>query len=790
MLSGMPFNLKNMKRFDSENIFKSSLERGCNLFIGAGFSIYAKNNGGNCLPIGSDLLSALKKEYDINLNLSLPQISTIIEKKSREKFHSFLRNLYLVESFDERYINIDKLNPKKIYTTNIDNLVHKIYEKIDEKYINDVTYEGESIKDEFAVDFSALHGNVIYKDRPMIFDVASINNAYAANPRIWNHLSLDFEKRITLFWGYSVNDTAVIQSLTSNLSLQEKHKEKWIIIHPSDKDSSLYYESLGFNIIISDTNEFLDYLKNFKPTKTIKINSYKLEEDENQVFGHNLVPFNTKKIAIRPIGEFFSGFPPTWSDIFSNQIYKTNHFRILKDAIYSGSHIIIQGAPVSGKTTLMMQLAADVNKSRKLIFDNLTINKAKLIVEILNDIDCLIFIDNFTDSLEAFNYLINVKNIQVVGVDRSHNFSIISHMIETNYVKIFDVTRLTDSDYQGIFDKLPTADRTDKLNTDNNKIYDKDTLYEFVLRNVKSNTIIERFKNVLSNLKGKDPRLTEFLVLTAYVHSCRIPISFDMLYSYFYDEIDSFHEIYDLRDHLSDLIKDYSGDLDLDIGDQDYYFPRSYYVAESILKLVDSYKLREVMSKALNNIPSTQIPFYSTFKKYAYDKNLVLKAFFDWNEGKEFYERAYDMDFKNPFVLQQGALYLAAKKKYQDAFSWIDKAITKTNNIYFSIRNSHAIILFDANINTSASDELVRPYLDKSMDILEKCLMADKRKIFHAIRYSSQALEYSKRFNDEKAIDYLKKAKGWLENEISLKKWDRAKEMNGLLKEIESILIY
>ena len=34
------------------------------------------------------------------------------------------------------------------------------------------------------------------------------------------------------------------------------------------------------------------------------------------------------------------------------------------------------------------------------------------------------------------------------------------------------------------------------------------------------------------------------------------------------------------------------------------------------------------------------------------------------------YERAFLYDFKNPYVLQQGALYLSMKKKYHDAVSW------------------------------------------------------------------------------------------------------------------------
>lgn len=407
-----------------------------------------------------------------------------------------------------------------------------------------------------------------------------------------------------------------------------------------------------------------------------------------------------------------------------------------------------------------------------------------LITKVLNNKKAIIFLDNFSDSLEAFNYLDKFPNIKLVGIERTHNFSAISHLIEIDNFNIHNVTELKDSDLQGVYDNLPLGTKSYQLNKEKRKDYEKDTIFEFIKRNVKHNTIKDRFKEVLRNLKKHDYKITEFLVLTAYAHQSRIPVSFDMLYSYFSDELTNYNEIYDLRDRLDDLIKDYSGDLNIE-DDQDYYYPRSYHIAETIIDIIDSNTLKTVMLKAINNIPHIRIPFYNTYRKYAYDKTLAIKAFKNWEEGCDFYEKVYEMDFRNPYVLQQGALYLSYKKKFTTAFEWIDKAITQTNYKYFSIRNSHAIILFEANINSSNDSPEIRKQLDHSMEILEKCLFADKRKVFHAIRYAEQSIEYLNRYYDRKAIDYVEKAKNWLKEEHKERKWDR--ELQNLITKIEQV---
>ena len=781
-----------MIRFDNRNMFEHEITKGINLFLGAGFSVLAKNGAGEFLPIGNKLSEKVFDDKDLNIDkkfrsLELSKLSTIIESTNKDSFQKFLRKEFTVSSFDDLYFSILKLNSKSIYTTNIDNLIRKIYERVKDKYINDVTFNGEIPNDKLVVNFSALHGNVDYTDRDLIFDVASINNAYTSNPRIWNQLSLDFERFPTLFWGYQVADSAVIQSLTSsNITNTDNHKNKWIILREDDSDEATiaYFEALKFNIIISDTKQFLEYLSEVKSIENPPTTS--LNNEILKKFPKNLVPQNNKNLTVRPIIQFLKGNPPTWFDIFSSNIIKTSHYDKLKDYIYSNKNLIIEGAPVSGKTTLMMQIAIAVDFEVKLIFDNLSLEKARLVNSLLKDKKAIIFIDNLSDSLQAFNYLATQKNLKLVGVERTHNFSVISHLIDSNLFNFHNVTGLTDSDLQAIYNHLPIADRNSSLRKEVSKNYDKDTIFEFIRNNVKGNSIQDRFKEVFNEFKNVDERLSEFLVLIAYTHRCRVPISFDMLFSYFKDEINGYKEIYELREHLDNIVKDYkdySGDLQLE--SQDYYYPRSYFIAETIINVVEAHILKKVLLKTLEAVPNVRIPFYDTYHKYAYDKKLAVKAFPNFKEGIAFYELAYERDFNNPYVLQQGALYLAQKKQFTKAFEWIDRAITQTNNRYFSIRNSHAIILFDANINAQ-EDIDTKSQLDDSMDILERCFNDDNRKVFHAITYAEQAIKYYKRYGDSKAKEYVLTAIKWIKLEQKNSRVDR--NLTFKLKDLEKLI--
>jgi tetratricopeptide (TPR) repeat protein len=256
-----------------------------------------------------------------------------------------------------------------------------------------------------------------------------------------------------------------------------------------------------------------------------------------------------------------------------------------------------------------------------------------------------------------------------------------------------------------------------------------------------------------------------------------------MTYSYFSNDVTSHTQIYEMREKLGELLID-KPLMIIDEENQDYFMPRSIILAETIIKQVPSKLLKRVLNIFLDNLPPYKIINYRAFRKKAHDKSIINKAFPDWEEGKKYYEDLIEDDKNNHFLWQQGALYLSQKKQYNLAFIWIEQARNMSNNRVTSIKNSHAIILFDANINREGYE--VQESLDRSMEILKDCYFEDKRKIYHAKRFAYQAINYYERFASDIGKNYLKQAENWLKDEIKDYAWDR--ELRRLLKEVENKL--
>lgn len=569
--------------------------------------------------------------------------------------------------------------------------------------------------------------------------------------------------------------------------MKNAQKEKWILLYNPTDDQIEFYEALDFTIIKGEIKEFLELLPNILDNE--ELSGKKNEEEEiREIFKNNLVPLDNRNQVSRPIIDFFRGQVPIWSDILSNKIYRVSYYKQIQDSIYNQNRqTIVIGAPVSGKTTLAMLLAYNVQfEGVKLMYSGLTLSKVDFILKILGNLKALIFVENFTDNIEAFLKLSQAKNITVVGVDRSQFYSTVSHMLTPQMFDIINVTELSDNDIQGVFNSVPVEIKASSMKTKRKSkdIYAADSIYEFVIRNIKGQNIVERYKKIIHDLEHDDSNLMEFLLLCAYMHKCRVPLSIEVAYSYFSD-IYNYQDVLEMKDELEDMLSEFEGSNDLLDSSIEYYYPRTYFIAEAILKYSSPLLLKKIMSKVIDNVPKYLIYNFKTFRKFAFDSLLTAKAFVDWKDGMDFYKSAYLYDNENPYVLQQGALFLSKKKQYQEAFKWIDKAINSTNDKYFSIRNSHAIILFDANYELELNN-MVEEQLDRSMEILHKCYHDDSRKIFHAIVYADQAERYFIKANSEKTINYLQQAKKWLKEESSNNSWNY--ELKQRLSKVEKIL--
>lgn len=752
---------------EHQNTLEHALKNGVNLFVGAGFSTLAKDKSGNCLPVGVQLGKELATYFGKNNNYTLPQICTILESSSQKEYHDYLVSRFTVDYIDPLYYNITRINVKSIYTTNIDDLIIKIYKKKNDCFLNSQYEEGPST-DPNAINYLALHGSVVSYPHRFVFDINTLATIYNDVPRIWSCLAREIEMRPTIFIGYGFNDSSVIQAITSQQRFQSLRKDIWVVLRKEDQQYADLYQSMGFKIICADLVDFLSYLGDFSEN----IPHIDIKDERIALLKEYMIPHTIQELSSqRAISEFYGGSTPRWSDILSNLLYKTHYYSVIMNHIYDRKkkNVVIIGAPVSGKTTLMMQAAKDVHDiGLKLFFTSLTVQRAEFIAKLIDNDSAVLFIDNLYDSIDAIPCL-NKPNIKLVCTERSHNYNIISHLIDEDTFNIVNVTSLNDMDLQGIYNSLPDSIRTTYLKKETElSLYGKDSIFEFVIRNVNIQNIRDRYKEALKKLETDDRDLAEFLALCAYAHSCHIPLSFEMAYDYF--EGFNYNDIFTLKEDANGIIKDYIPDDEMKYEEMDYYYPRSLYIAEVILDACSSSLLKDVLKTFITNIPSIRVCNYKVFRKYAFDKVKALRAFDNWKDGRDFYEQAFLYERENPYVLQQGALYLAQKRQFEEAFVWIERARNMTDDKYFSIRNSHAIILFNANIEKNGLD--VRTELDRSMSILEKCMNNDSRKRFHANVYGTQAIKYFRKYGDTKANQYLLQALEWLNREMDHSAWD------------------
>ncbi len=770
--------MKKIYRFDHKESLVQAMKTGLNLFVGAGFSLYAKDASGKPLPTGSQLVKELHEHVGAGLS-DLAKYCSVMERKRKTELYAYLTQRFKVASFDNCYLNLNLINLKGVYTTNIDDLIPQIIAQNPSRYVNEQSVNGDCTNEQ-GINFLPLHGFVNYPEKGYVFSVETIANIYNQAPKIWSYLSAAVEKYPTLFVGYGMNDTGVIESILSQQTFSNAQKSMWIVLYNPSEDDIEYFEGIGFSIIIADTKDFLNEIPHLDTWEVIKTKRTPLES----LLSKNLIPKDTRGQTQRSIDEFYRGMAPSWPDIMRNVIYKTSFFKDIENSVFSPSkHTIVIGSPISGKTTLAMQVGHFIQfNGVKLMFDSMSMNRAEYIAKLVGNEKALIIIENFSDDIEAFLHLATLPNVKILGVDRGHNYAIVSHKIDNRKFEVINVTELKEQDVQGIINAIPEGIRCSEAEIKKKKKSDgEDSIFEFVIRHVKGQSIEKRYKDFIQQLEKEDSDLTEFLVLCAYMHQSRVPLSMEVAYQYFSDK--SYKDVINMRKQLADFLQEDDAEW-LAENNIDGYRPRTSIIADAILRYTNRRVLADVMWTLIDNVYSVSICNYRTFRKWAFDKALVMRAFPKWKEGRDFYEEVFLYDNRNPYILQQGALYLSAMHKYEEAFDWIDRAKTMTNDKHFSIRNSHAIILFDANYEIDSKEAEFQ--LQRSMKILHKCYKDDQRRTFHAKTYADQALRYFKKYHDKQAVEYLEQSKVWLTDELSLNAWDY--ELKPLLKRVAMTL--
>lgn len=793
-------------RFDNEALFVSLVSNyGMNLYLGAGFSVYADNETGEKLPLGNEINKHLIDVFGLKTNreYTLSKSCQKIKKDNKDALERLLKETYRVKSFDKMYTGLCRLPIKNIITLNIDNLVERIYEdESSTKTIADNNITGPLEKNN-VVNLYKLHGSVTYPmGSDMSFTDKELTDLFVREPGLFNTVSLKLSSAPTLFWGTSFGDNDSLELICHSEIYSKSATPKWIVVYPSDniEDTIEDLEDLGFNIVVADTKELMEYLCSLSFAASTKVKKYVYREYREN-FPANFICNELEHSSVRrPVIDFFSGAEPVISDILSSNVKRTSYFNQILQTIFSKRVTLITGIPGCGKSTLLMQLAFGKEiDGRKFWFNSIIKQEAEKLVKLVkDDKNVTVFLDNLYSNVDAFEVLKGSSNIKLVLAERALNYEYVKRFLSISSDAIVDVSNLAASDIQNICLSM------NKSSSDAIALMEKNeniSLLEIVFFASTNAQIKERISGYIKDLaEFKDEKLKidllELYTLVNYTSSCGIPATMDMLYFYFGDLIENYEDIiYALKKMNKIIVETTDEELKIDEA-QDYLIMRSKLFAEKSIFLIPPEIFAHVLEKFLDKVSPHAIYRYDIFKRKAYDADFTRRAF-SKTRGIQFYEKLL-LQNSNPYVRHQYSIFLQRKGDMNLAWEQIDRAHTECQKKVFSIANTHAIIMFEKNMAVEAKNEkeldIQKNTIERSFSTLEYCLSQDIRVSYHALTYARNATRYYEKFGkDEFSERYIDSATVQLNSIIDSKEYiyrpvlREMKTLLGELREIKSV---
>lgn len=741
-----------IKLFENEELFKSfSAQYGINLFIGAGFSTYSYNEEGESLPLGAEICKKLVQKFEIDnaVYSTLSKVCRKIKRTQNDAFNIYLREEYKVKNYDDAYKILPNLPIKNIISTNIDDLIEQIYSNNDSlKDLSDVHIFGDIAKNN-TVPFYKLHGSITYPfTESLSFTPEELNSLFITNNTLFQTVSYKLSNCPCLFWGTSLEDGNINQIINCSTLGRSSNLPKWVVVYPNDDRYDYLveeYHDLGFNVIAADTKELLVYLARM-PFVTKPENKKYIYRKYRESFPNNFVCNELRKGALaRPINIFFQGAEPQISDVLSSNIVRTSHFSALLNSVIANRITLLTGIPGCGKSTLLLQLAFSEELSgHKFWFSNILPSEARRLCSLIEkDDQAIIFIDNLYNNLEAYE-LLKSKNIKLVVAERGINYEYIKTFLNISSKAIIDVSNLNEKDVQKVCTAMnkPSKAAIDLLKNKYNV-----SLLEIVFIAYHSITAVDRIKQYIKSLREfKDINLKinllELYALINYISFCGVPTTLDMLIFYFDSEKIAYTDIYYALEKLNGIIIN-----DPNCTTEDRIIMRSKLFAELSIKNLPSNVVEKVLVNFFTNVSTSAIYRYDIFKKKAYDADITTHAF-SKTSGVNFYNKVISFN-SSPYIKHQFSLFLQRKNDIDNAWRVIDQAYTDCSGKIFTIANTHAIILFQKNIDSNCSEsgiQELKNILNRSFETLEYCVTKDVRINYHVLIYARNTSRYIERF--------------------------------------------
>lgn len=752
---------------DCVEIFKVALQNGINLFTGAGFSTLPAPDG-STLPDAEKLCEDICEHFSIDPKYKddLEQLSNIVSIRYGDDFQEYLRKKFTVSSYNSRYDILNSINLYAYITTNIDNIIQCVMDNsVRYSLFNIIEYGAK--RGASSLPFIPLHGNVKYLNSKLYFGKSELANVDTDNKDLFDLMHAKLLEMPTLFWGYGFHDNAVERTIVK--LFQERHQDIWVLCRPGDKKIS-YFRDLGCHVIEGTTEELLDWIDENHPSAE--------EKPSDDIDMASLKPYlipSLNNLEAVTQEDYYTNGNTHWFCILSDYAYQTKNVNLLYELALKNKNVIAVGIPYSGKTTTMMQIAAKSQADIKLILSGIAVEEAQRIVNLLNNRPALVFLDNCCDDVAVSNLLMRQPNLTVIGFTDDYAFESAKHLFEGVRYGRKNIDELMREEALGIYGKIPQGLKKSSFVYKGSED-EKYSVFEFANLNVKNILSHKKIRDLLNRVKSNSDTTFQIIMLSAYLTCNKSCLNMDVLCSFFNST--NYKELHGYIESAQGFLREIDVSLSQDANNQDYYELRSNLFARLTydeLKKHFKADFRETVRKFILNVSPYKIYQHYIFKRSGYDARLFSDLF--GKDAYDLYECIYRFE-NSEYTLQQQALYKAYQGDFAGAFADIDKALNR-NRANFSIKNSHAIILFEA--NKGKRTPIAEEGMSKAMETLETCFNSDKRKVYHAQKFAEFAIYLSKEWGKG---DYLDTAKTWLEQIVHTGE-SQSRYTKGLLERVQ-----
>lgn len=764
--------------FQSEYLLRRLQRNEVVLFVGAGFSLEATNKANYKLPTGKQFAETLWTFLDLPGTYDATALQTMYELLlNRGIKHSQIKELlestFLVKSYPEFYNNFTLPFWHKIYTTNIDNLLEKIYSKSNQKFkilkypVDEYQEVDKSLE---TIQFVYLNGKLPCQPTDVLFSRKQYANSSNSLLPLYHQFVNDYATTTTIFLGTAIDEPIFEQYIAArevrNSNIPE-HRPLSFLIDPyiSPAKESLLKSLYNIECIKATTQEFSRWLSEksdnfFDRQETLKItfpdlaDLYKHSSERAiNIYGQYFNEFSSGFKKVNQFGvpknknkNYLLGTSPSWNDIYNNldasRKITTDIFNAVEDSIVEEPNnfklFTLLGSAGCGKSTILKRLSLQLSQSGRTVFFSYSeyIPQYESIVETINSLKqaVVLVFDNADLMLPQLPKLI----------DELQKCTIPPKVIISTRTNVFDrLTSKLESIVSLVEFKTPNLDRDEiievikKLSENNllgnlKGLNDSMRIKEFENRSKKQILVAmreatkgESFDNIIkSEFEEIEPSSAKFLAAClALTTEAGFTVSKQDILGF--SDLTPAETLHLIERNLNDVV--------IKAGPkQDRLLLRHRTIADFIINnCLNEDALKKVYLRILSSLaPEINIYDYKS-RKFALYKEIinhykVYKRFkANINNARELYESLipyFNLDFQ--FWLQYGSLELEGKGgSLELAHNYLLQAESlKTKSVY--VKNALAGLYFKKSIITNDETESLN-LRDQANEIMHE-LLEDK----------------------------------------------------------------